>query len=133
MRSSSERESRLSPVCWLSHKLIMSQVLISRLFGGLSKATLAWFDPQRKMFKKIPIDSQVEVVSMIGDVALYKGKPVVHMHMVVATSDGSARGGHVLAAFVSPTLEVMVTVDPIAMQKRLDPEHGLTLIDPALR
>jgi uncharacterized protein len=101
--------------------------------GGLSKATLAWFDPQRKMFKKIPIDSQVEVVSLLGDIALYQGKPVVHMHMVVATSDGSTRGGHVLAAFVSPTLEVMVTVDPIAMQKRLDPENGLTLIDPALR
>jgi uncharacterized protein len=101
--------------------------------GGLSRATLAWFDPQRKMFKKIPIDSQVEVASMIGDIALYQGKPVVHMHMVVATSDGSTRGGHVLAAFVSPTLEVMVTVDPIAMQKRLDAENGLTLIDPALR
>jgi predicted DNA-binding protein with PD1-like motif len=101
--------------------------------GGLSSGTLAWYDPQRKMFKKIPIDGQVEVVSMIGDVALYNGKPVVHAHMVVATSDGSTRGGHVLAAFVSPTLEVMVTVDPIAMQKRLDPENGLTLIDPALR
>jgi uncharacterized protein len=101
--------------------------------GGLSSATLAWYDPQRKMFKKIPIDGQVEVASMIGEIALYQGKPVVHSHMVVATSDGSTRAGHVLAAFVSPTLEVMITVDPIAMQKRLDPENGLTLIDPALK
>jgi predicted DNA-binding protein with PD1-like motif len=101
--------------------------------GGLSSATLAWYDPQRKMFKKIPIDGQVEVVSMIGDIALYEGKPVVHAHMAVATSDGTVHGGHVLAAYVSPTLEVMVTVDPIAMQKRLDSENGLTLIDPALK
>jgi predicted DNA-binding protein with PD1-like motif len=63
------------------------------------------------MFKKIPIDSQVEVVSMIGDIALYQGKPVVHTHMVVATSDETAHGGHVLAAYVSPTLEVVVTVE----------------------
>ena len=55
------------------------------------------------------------------------------MHMVVGSSDGTTRGGHVLAAYVFPTLEVMVTVDPIAMQKRLDPENGLTLIDPALK
>ncbi|MGA2409688.1 MAG: PPC domain-containing DNA-binding protein [Candidatus Binataceae bacterium] len=101
--------------------------------GGLSSGTLAWYDPQRKMFKKIPIDGQVEVASMIGDIALYQGRPVVHSHMVVASANGSTIGGHVLAAFVSPTLEVMVTVDPIAMQKRLDPENGLTLIDPALR
>jgi uncharacterized protein len=97
--------------------------------GGLSRGILAWFDPQRDMFKKIPIDGQVEVLAMIGDIALYQGKPIVHTHMVVGSSDGTTRGGHVLAAYVFPTLEAMVTVDPIAMQKRLDSENGLTLID----
>jgi len=99
--------------------------------GAVSGATLAWFDPQRKMYKKIPITGQHEVIGMSGDIALYQGKPVVHTHMVVGTSDGTARGGHVLAAYVSPTLEVMVTVDPVAMQKRFDPDTDLTLIDPA--
>ena len=51
--------------------------------------------------------------------------------MMVAGPDGTTRAGHVLAAFASPTLEVMVTVDPVTMQKRLDPETDLTLIDPA--
>ena len=101
--------------------------------GALNGATLAWFDPQRKMYKKIPINGQQEVISMLGDIALYKGKPVVHTHMVVGGSDGTTRGGHVLAAYVSPTLEVMVTVDPLAMHKRFDPETDLTLIDPALK
>jgi predicted DNA-binding protein with PD1-like motif len=101
--------------------------------GALNGATLAWFDPQRKMYKKISIEGQVEVISMIGDIALYRGKPVVHTHMVVGTSDGTTRGGHVLDAYVSPTLEVMVTVDPMEMQKRFDPETDLTLIDPRLK
>src|ERR1700691_4855113 len=101
--------------------------------GALSGATLGWFDPQRKMYKKISIGSQVEVISMIGDIALYQGKPIVHTHAVVAGSDGMAPGGHVLSAYVSPTLEVMVTVDPIEMQKRFDPETDLTLIDPSLK
>jgi len=101
--------------------------------GALSRATLGWFDPQRKMYKKIPITGQHEVIGMSGDIALYQGKPVVHTHMVVGTSDGTTRGGHVLDAYVSPTLEVMVTVDPVAMQKRFDPETDLTLIDPALK
>jgi len=101
--------------------------------GALNGATLGWFDPQRKMYKKIPIEGQVEVIGMSGDIALYQGKPVVHTHMVVGTSDGTTRGGHVLDAYVSPTLEVMVTVDPISMQKRFDPETDLTLIDPSLK
>ena len=101
--------------------------------GALNGATLAWFDPQRKMYRKIPILGQVEVVSMIGDIALYQGKPTVHTHMVVGLPDGTTKGGHVLEAHVSPTLEVMVTIDPIPMQKRFDPETDLTLIDPTIR
>jgi uncharacterized protein len=101
--------------------------------GAVSGATLGWFDPQRKMYKKIPITGQHEVVGMSGDIALYQGKPVVHTHMVVAASDGTAHAGHVLAANVAPTLEVMVTVNPIKMQKRLDADTDLTLIDPSLK
>jgi predicted DNA-binding protein with PD1-like motif len=101
--------------------------------GALNKATLGWFDPQRKMYKKIPINGQHEVIAMSGDIALYQGNPVVHTHMVVGSPDGTTRAGHVLDAYVSPTLEVMVTVDPVAMHKRLDPETNLTLIDPALQ
>ena len=83
--------------------------------GALSSAKLAWG----------------RVQGTIGGHALYNGKPVVHTHMVVGFPDGSTRGGHVIEAWVNPTLEVMVTVDPNAMHKRLDPETGLTLIDPA--
>jgi uncharacterized protein len=99
--------------------------------GAVRGATLAWFDPQRKMYKKVPIDGQHEVIGMSGDIALYKGKPAVHTHMIVGGPDGTTRAGHVLAAYVSPTLEVMVTVDPVTMQKRFDPATDLTLIDPA--
>jgi predicted DNA-binding protein with PD1-like motif len=97
--------------------------------GAVSSATLGWFDPERKMYKKIRIDGQHEVIGMSGDIALYKNAPVVHTHMLVGASDGTTLGGHVLAAFVAPTLEVMMTVDPVTMQKRFDPDTDLTLIE----
>ena len=101
--------------------------------GALNAATLGWFDPQCKMYKKIPIIGQHELIGMSGDIALYQGKPVVHTHMVVGSPDGTTRAGHVLEAYASPTVEVMVTVDPVTMQKRFDPATDLTLIDPALK
>lgn len=101
--------------------------------GAINGATLGYFDPARKMYKKIAIDGQHEVIGMSGDIALYKGNPVVHTHMVVGNSDGTTRGGHVLEVYVSPTLEVMVTADPVTMQKRFDPATDLTLIDPAVK
>lgn len=99
--------------------------------GALRGATLAWFSPERKMYKKIPVEGQVEVASMIGDIALFKGEPVIHAHMVVSLSDGITRAGHLLEAHVWPTLEVMVTVEANAMRKVLDPETGLALIQVA--
>jgi uncharacterized protein len=101
--------------------------------GALNGVTLGWFDPQRKMYKKIPIKGQHELIGMSGDIALYQGKPVVHTHMVVGGPGGTTQGGHVLEAHASPTVEVMLTVDPVTMQKRFDPATDLTLIDPALK
>ena len=43
--------------------------------GALNGATLGWFDPQRKMFKKIPIVGQHEVVGMSGDIAPMRESP----------------------------------------------------------
>jgi predicted DNA-binding protein with PD1-like motif len=98
--------------------------------GALSSVVLAWFDPQKKMYRENPIHEQVEVASMIGDFALYQGKPALHTHMVVGHHDGTASGGHVIEAIVAPTLEVFVTIDPVPLQKKYDPASDLTLIDP---
>jgi hypothetical protein len=66
--------------------------------GASSDVTLGYFDRQRKDYKKISIEQQVEVLSLVGDIALKDGKPQVHAHVVVGMSEGTARGGHVLAA-----------------------------------
>jgi uncharacterized protein len=101
--------------------------------GAFSRATVAWFDDSRKEFKLIPINEQVELVSMIGNVALANGRPVVHTHVSVASSDGTVRGGHVINAFVFPTLELFMTVYPTALHKEQDEATGLMLIDPAVK
>lgn len=98
--------------------------------GALSGVVLAWLDPQKKMYRENPIHEQVEVAAMIGDFALYQGKPTLHAHIVVGLPDGTAKVGHLIEAIVSPTLEVFVTVDPVALQKTYDPSSNLTLINP---
>jgi predicted DNA-binding protein with PD1-like motif len=98
--------------------------------GAFSEATLGYFERDRREYKKIPVREQVEVLSLIGDVALKDGKPEVHAHVVVGTSEGAARGGHILDAKVWPTLEVIVTESPRHLRKVHDDETGLALIDP---
>ncbi|MGN6675097.1 MAG: PPC domain-containing DNA-binding protein [Thermomicrobiales bacterium] len=98
--------------------------------GAFSRATLGYFDRQQKEYQKIPIAEQVEVLSLLGNIALDKGKPKIHAHTVVGKADGTTRGGHVLEGYVWPTLEVIVTETPRQLRRRMDAESGLALIDP---
>ena len=97
--------------------------------GAFRAVTLGYFDRDKKDYKKIPIEEQVEVVSLVGDIALKDRAPQVHAHVVVAKSDGTAHGGHILQAQVWPTLEVILTESPKHLRRKTDSETGLALID----
>lgn len=96
--------------------------------GAFREVTLGYFDWEAKDYKHIPVKEQVEVLSLLGDIALHNGEPKIHAHVVVGRSDGSTRGGHLVDAHVRPTLEVMVVESPEHLQKQVDPETGLALI-----
>ena len=92
--------------------------------------TLGWYDIEKQEYVKIPIREQVEVLACVGNVALDKGQPKVHAHLVVGKREGTAHGGHLLQAVVRPTLEVMLFESPAELRRRMDPASGLCLISP---
>ena len=98
--------------------------------GAVSSATMAWLDPANKVYHRISVPEQVEVLSLIGDVATFNGRPVVHMHAVLGHPDGTTTGGHVFELNVNPTLEVFVTVNSTPLKKRPDDASGMKVIDP---
>jgi len=98
--------------------------------GAFREVTLGYFDRGKKEYQKIPVPEQVEVLSLIGDIALTNGVPQIHAHVVVGKSDGSAHGGHILEARVWPTLELILIESPKHLCRKYDPETGLALIDP---
>lgn len=96
--------------------------------GGLQDVTLGYFDWDRKDYNPIPIRQQVEVLSLMGDIALDGAEPKVHAHVIVAKSDGTAHGGHLMNAHVRPTLEVMIVESTGELRKSYDPLSKLDLI-----
>ena len=100
--------------------------------GALSDAELAYFDWEKKDYQSIPVREQVEVASLIGDIASApSGEPSLHIHLVLARRDGTALAGHLRRAHVRPTLEVILNESPTHLRKVYDPESGLALIDPS--
>ena len=75
------------------------------------------------------MNEQVEVLSLTGDVALYGDASKLHVHVVLGKPDGTAIGGHLLTATVRPTLEVILEESPGYLQRRIDEETGLPLIE----
>ena len=99
--------------------------------GAFSEAELGYFDWQKKEYLRNAFTEQLEVASLLGDVAVSaEQKPALHIHVVLGRRDGTALAGHLLSARVRPTLEVILTEQPAHLQKIHDPESGLALIAP---
>src|ERR1051325_9360339 len=96
--------------------------------GAFERAVVGYFDWTTKQYKRIPVEEQVEVLSLLGDVAVSEGQPTLHIHAVLGRSDGSVVGGHLLEGHVRPTLEVIFVEPPAHLKKRKDPDTGLALI-----
>jgi predicted DNA-binding protein with PD1-like motif len=98
--------------------------------GGFASADLGYFDGAAGDYLHIPVTEQVEVLSLMGDVAQDSGETALHLHAVLGRRDGSTVGGHLLRGEVWPTLEVIVTEVAPELAKRYDPQTGLALISP---
>jgi predicted DNA-binding protein with PD1-like motif len=97
--------------------------------GAFEHATVGWFDRAAKDYRRIRVDQQCEVLSLLGDIAEGPEGPILHVHTVLGLSDGTTRGGHLLEGKVFPTLEVIVTETPAELRKVLHPDLGVALID----
>jgi uncharacterized protein len=98
--------------------------------GAFSRAVVGYFDWEKKKYMPIPIHSQVEVITLVGDIAEDEnGDPSLHAHTVLGMPDGTTRGGHLIEGHVRPTLEVTLTETPAHLVRKKKPELGLALID----
>jgi predicted DNA-binding protein with PD1-like motif len=84
---------------------------------------------ETKEYQHIPINEQVEVMSLAGNIALYNGEPKIHAHIVIGKRDGTAHGGHIIEAAVRPTLEMFLTESPQTITRILDKATNLPLLN----
>jgi predicted DNA-binding protein with PD1-like motif len=96
--------------------------------GAFSRAVVGYFEIDARDYKKIPVDEQVEVLSLLGDIVLYNSEPKLHVHAVLGKSDGSTCGGHLISAVVNPTLEVVATELPAYLHREMNDKFGIPLI-----
>jgi predicted DNA-binding protein with PD1-like motif len=97
--------------------------------GAGNEVTLGYFAPEIMDYRSTDFSEQLELLSLVGDVATKDGEPTLHAHIVLGRKDSTTIGGHLKRFMVWPTLEVVLTETPATLRKKVDPETGLALID----
>jgi predicted DNA-binding protein with PD1-like motif len=99
--------------------------------GACTDAVLGYYDPLTHAYQKTAYTQQMEIVSIIGDVAPTPGYGAgFHAHIGVAFADGTMHGGHLFEAHVSPTLELELTASPVALHRAFDETFKTWLLVP---
>lgn len=85
--------------------------------GAVKSARISYYDQGAHEYRFKRFDMPLEIVSLIGNVSIKGGEPMVHAHVALADEEGEVYGGHlaegcivfacefVLTAFNGPTLE----------------------------
>ncbi len=98
--------------------------------GAFRRLRLKYFDMGLLAYDEREMDTQVEVVSLTGNVALFEGQPYIHAHVVVSDQDYHTYGGHLEEATVEPTLELFLTPLPGELPRERNARTGLTELRP---
>lgn len=99
--------------------------------GAFQRVRLGYFDFKSSSFRENEVNEQMEVLSMVGNIAdSREGKPTLHAHVVLGRADATTRGGHLVEGVVRPTLEVIIEESPEHLKRTYDPATGLILLQP---
>lgn len=97
--------------------------------GAMSRTRIAFFDTEARAYIDQELEEQLEVLSLVGNVAIHQGSPLVHAHVTLGRRDGTALGGHLRQGEVRPTLEVVLHSLPATLERAVDPTYGLPTLD----
>ncbi len=78
----------------------------------------------------LDLDRQVEVASLLGNIAMLDERPSIHAHLVVGDEDLRTYSGHLAEGIVRPTLEVFVVSLPRALHRIWNPSLNVAALDP---
>ena len=97
--------------------------------GGTHQATIGWYELSTKQYHWQEFSGNLEVVSLTGNISKLNGAPFIHIHTVLSNEKFECVGGHLKQALVGPTLEVVIEKIEAEVDRKLDDEIGLNLLN----
>lgn len=103
---------------------------ISGTIGALDESMLSYRNNDTKKYDHKMFNESMEIVSMSGNLSFKpKNQFFAHIHVGLSGSDYVMYGGHLTSARVSITVECMITITKVKLQRENDSDTGLDLIN----
>jgi predicted DNA-binding protein with PD1-like motif len=96
--------------------------------GAVNKATIGLFDPNTKEYHSTQITKDMEITGLVGNITRMDGEVYLHTHITLTDSSYNAFGGHLTAAWVSCTAEIIIDIIDGEVGRCFNDEIGLNLL-----
>lgn len=96
--------------------------------GAASSVELAHYDLEKKRYSSKSINQPLEIVSLMGTVAVTGEEIIVHAHVTLGTEKMGVYGGHLKEGTVAATCEMVFKEFKEKINKKYDNDTGLNLM-----
>lgn len=96
--------------------------------GALKKATIGYFEQDAKIYHTQELAGDMEITSLQGNISEMAGNVYVHLHATISDSNCQVLGGHLNAAWVGPTAEIIIDIIDGKIDRIKNEEVGLNTI-----
>jgi len=97
--------------------------------GAVTRARIGYYKQDIQKYMFLDLDQPLEILSLIGNISLKDGQPMVHAHVTLGEASGRAYGGHLAAG--APVFAGEFVIQECQSEKifrrTLDEETGLFL------
>ncbi|MBI2222272.1 MAG: DNA-binding protein [Acidobacteria bacterium] len=97
--------------------------------GSAYDVVLGYFDRATRSYERHAVPGEVEISSLLGNIALKEGRAFPHLHVTVGGRDFRALAGHLFEGKAGATCEVIFRPMPGCVQRVKDEATGLFLLD----
>ncbi len=96
--------------------------------GAVSEAELGFYNLETKTYKWKKAEAELEIDSIVGNVAVFENEPLVHAHATVSDSEMHSFGGHLKEAVAGASCEIFLTPLQGKLERKYDEVTGLKLL-----
>jgi len=118
-------------------KKIKSAFLLG--LGAAKELTLGFYDLEKKAYIRRFFPTEWEITNLVGNIAWLeeakqsvhqakRDEPILHIHIVLSSSNFNTIGGHLFSGTVTATCEILIMVLDAKLKRSRDSATGLNLL-----